>query len=182
MTVADRMLEALHGIDRAVHPETLYTMQWEYRVLSATPGPPTRIDCEAVDPVTQSNLPKQLVGLLLWPGPSGIVAVPQPGTLVRIGFLNGDAAKPFVAGLDPNGTPLLAMGFVSTVLQLGSASAAPLTPAAWAAALQVALTTFATAMAALTTPPLTPIGTAGTILETALGALPPAATTQVLGT
>ena len=177
----DRLLNALRGVNSALNSDAAYAPQWEYRVLTASPGPPTRIDCEAVDPVTQDNLPTQLVGLLLWPGPSGIVAVPQPGTLVRVAFVNGDPAKPAVVGLDPNGTPLLVMGFVSSLMQLGDQSAAPLTPAAWAVALATALTTFAAAMAAAATGPLAPMAAPATALQTALGTLPPPATTKVLG-
>lgn len=183
MTAAttDRLRNALAGVNGALNPRSLYAGEWEYRVIAATPGPPTKIDCSAVDAETQAHLPSQLNQLVLWPGPSGFVAVPQPGTLVRVSFVNMDPTKPVVVGLDPDGTPLVVMGFAS-LIELGDASAAPLTPAAWAVALAEALTIFATAMAALTTAPLTPVGAAGTILETALGALPLPATTKTLAT
>ena len=180
-SVPDRLLGAMARVNASLNPRLAYSLQWEYRVLTASPGPPVTIDCEFVDPEESGVLPAQLVGLVLWPGPSGFVAVPLPGTIVRIGFVNGDPSKPAVVGLDPNGTPSLVFGF-ATLIQLGDQSAQPLTPTAWSAALLTALTTFATAMAALTTPPLTPIGTAGDILETALGALGPIATTKVLAT
>jgi hypothetical protein len=175
-TTPDRLIESLRGVNAALNPRLAYALQWEYRVLIAAPGPPVTIDCEVVDPETAAVLPRQLVGLQLWPGPSGIVAVPQPGTIVRVGFTNGDPAKPTVQGLDPSATPLLIMGFVSTVLRLGDQSAAPLTPAAWGAALTVALSVFATGLN-----PTTLAGQAATLVS-ALAALPPGATTKVFGT
>lgn len=177
----DRLRSALERTNSALNPRQVYALQWEYQVISATPGPPVTIDCSAIDAETQAVLPAQLTGLVLWPGSSGLVAVPQPGTLVRIGFVNGDPTKPVVVGLDPHGTPLLVMGF-ATLLQLGDASAAPVTPSTWAAALATDLTVFATAMAAAATGPLAPMAAPATALETALGALPPPATTKVLAT
>lgn len=106
---ADRLQDALRRVNTALNPQQAYALVWEYRVLVAQPGPPVKIDCEAVDPDTQAILPKQLVGIILWPGPSGCIAVPQPGTLVRIGFANGDPAKPMVVGLDPSSQPILVM-------------------------------------------------------------------------
>ena len=113
------------------------------------------------------------------PGGSATLA---PGTHVGIGFLDGNPGKPVLMGAIDGTAPITESIGVTATLQLGDQSAQPLTPAAWSAALLTALTTFATAMAALTTPPLTPIGTAGDILETALGALGPIATTKVLAT
>lgn len=105
----DRLLDALRRVNRSLNPNVAYAMVWEYRVIAATPGPPVKIDCEAVDPETEGVLPQQLAGMVLWPGPSGCIAVPQPGTLVRIQFVNGDPSKPTVVGLDPNSSPLLVM-------------------------------------------------------------------------
>ena len=182
MSAPDRLAESLRRVNGALNPRLVFLATWEYRVISAEPGPPTKIDCSAVDEETSALLPSQLVGLVLWPGPSGIVAVPQPGTIVQVGFVNGDPSKPRVVGLDPDGTPLMVMGFVSATMQLGDQSAAPITPTAYSVALDTALTVFANAMSVLTTPPLTPIGAAGTILLAALGALPSPATTKVLAT
>lgn len=178
----DRLRSALEGVNQALNPRQAYALVWEYRVIAAQPGPPVTIDCSAVDAQTQALLPATLSGLTLWPGPSGFVAVPQPGSLVRVAFANGDPSKPMVVGLDPSGTPLLVMGFVETVIQLGDQSAAPLTPAAWAVALAADLTIFATALAAAAVGPLAPIAAPATALETALAALPPALTTKLLGT
>jgi hypothetical protein len=180
-SVPDRMRDSLGRINSALNPAQVFALQWEYSVISASPGPPVTIDCAAVDAETSAHLPPQLVGLTLWPGPSGFVAVPTPGSLVRVGFVNGDPSKPFVAGLDPNGTPILVMGFAD-VIQLGDQSAAPLTPSTWADGLVVALTTFAASLTAAGVGPLSPLAAVGTALTTALGVLPPSATTKTLAT
>jgi hypothetical protein len=179
--MSDRLRAALANVNDALNPDLLYLAQWEYRVISAVPGPPVKIDCSAIDAETVANLPAQLVGLVLWPGPGGFMAQPLPGTIVRVGFVNGDPSKPYVAGLDPNGTPLLTFGF-STLLELGDASAQPLTHAAWTAAIVAALTGLASGLAALTTAPLTPVGAVGTAFGTALAAVVPSPTTKVLAT
>ncbi len=181
-SVPDRMRAALEGVNRAINPDQVYALTWEYSVISATPGPPVTIDCAVIDPETSKHLPAQLVGLTLWPGPSGFVAVPQPSSIVRIGFVNGDPGKPFVAGLDPNSTPILVMGFVTTVLQLGDQSAAPLTPASWSEALAIALLTFASDMVAAAVGPLAPMAGPPTALLNLLAVQPPAFTTKLLGT
>ncbi len=179
--MSDHLINSLQRVNQALNPRQAYLAVWEYRVIAAQPGPPVKIDCSAIDPETQAVLPQQLVGLVLWPGASGFVAVPQPGTIVRVQFVNGDPSKPAVVGLDPSGTPLLVYGF-GTVVQLGDESATPLTPTTWSAALAVDLSTFAAAMVAVATGPLAPIAAPATALQTAIGALPPAATTKVLAT
>lgn len=171
----DRLFQALRRVNDAINPRLAFSMTWEYQVIIAEPGPPVKIDCEVLDPETAGVLPQQLVGIVMWPGPSGFVAQPAPGTVVRIGFVNGDPSKPFVAGLDPNSQPMLVMGF-APIIQLGSAAAEPLTKAAWAEALATTLTTFATGLNPTT------LAAQAAALVTALGLLPPAPTTEVLGT
>jgi hypothetical protein len=181
-TTPDRLKEAFADIIQAMLPRLLYLATWEYSVLAATPGPPTKIDCRAVDPGTEAALPQTLTQLTLWPGPSGFVAVPTPGSIVRVSFVNGDPSKPAIVGLDPASTPLLVMGFVNTVVQLGDASAVPLTKAPWSTALEVALAAFAAALAAA--PPTPPqVQAAAVALQTALGLLVPLgpATLKTLG-
>ena len=68
------------------------------------------------------------------------------------------------------------------VVKAGDAEATALVLATAYNDLLTALGTFASALAALSSPPLTPVGTAGTNLVTALGLLPPPATTKLLGT
>lgn len=113
MTSGDRMVTAIQGILDALLPTLAYYATYEYRVLAALPVavPPTpvlagqsvTIDCVAIDPPVLATFPRELSNLTLWPGPSGLVAIPAVGSLVRVGFVNGSPARPFVAGLDPAG-------------------------------------------------------------------------------
>jgi hypothetical protein len=177
--VSDRLRSALVRTNIALNPRLAFSLEWEYRVLVATPGPPVKIDCEFVDPEETGVLPAQLVGLVLWPGPSGIVAQPVPGTIVRIGFVNGDPSKPAVVGLDPNATPLLVMGF-ATLLRMGDASAQPVAHAAWVAGVIASLQAFAAALTASVTLPN--VIACGATLSGALAAVPASPTTKLLGT
>jgi hypothetical protein len=178
----DRLQGALRRVNGALNPRQVFALQWEYAVIVARPGPPVTIDCEAVDTETTAHLPAQLTNLVLWPGPSGFVAQPPPGSIVRVAFVNGDPSKPTVAGLDPNATPLLVFAYASVAIQLGDQSAQPLVHAAWLAAIVAALEGLAAGLAALTTAPLTPISVVGSAFETALGLIPPSPTTKVLAT
>lgn len=113
MTSADRMTVAIQGILDALLPTLAYYATYEYRVLAALPlvpppaplvaGTPVTIDCVAIDPPVLATFPRELAKMPLWPGPSGLVAIPAVGSLVRVGFVNGSPARPFVAGLDPAG-------------------------------------------------------------------------------
>lgn len=67
-------------------------------------------------------------------------------------------------------------------VKCGDSAAAPLVLALPYQQLLTALTTFATAMAALSAPPLTPVGAAGTTLQAGLQSLPSPATTKLSGT
>lgn len=147
MTVPDRMRDALSSINRALNPREVFALQWEYSVIDAKPGPPVVIDCAAVDAETTEHLPAQLTGLILWPGPSGFVAQPAPGSIVRVGFINGDPSKPTVIGLDPNATSLLVFGFVTVTMQLGDQSATPVAKAAPLVTFLGALQTWSAAVA-----------------------------------
>lgn len=96
-----------------------------------------------------------------WGGMQGVVASLTPGTQLVIGFIGGDYSQPFIA----------AYSLLSPPLELALAGgAAPLVPAPWAAALALALTTFATGLTPLT------VAANGAALLTALGLLPPSAT------
>jgi len=177
--VTDRMRDALSGISRALNPDQVFAMTWEYSVIDAKPGPPTVIDCAVIDPETSAHLPSQLTGLVLWPGPSGFVAVPAPNSVVRIGFVNGDPSKPIVVGLDPNSTPVTVMGFAG-LLQLGDASAQPVAHALWLSEVVAALQTFAGALSASVT--LANVIACGPTLTGALATATPSPTTKVLAT
>lgn len=113
--MSDRLQDALRQVLAALLPELVYYTAWEYQVLAATPlivaplpmpaGTTVKIDCVAVDPPVVATFPRTLSGLPVWPGPSGLVAIPLVGTLVRVGFLNGDPTKPHIQALQPGAIP-----------------------------------------------------------------------------
>jgi hypothetical protein len=178
--VPDRLQGSLRRINSALNSDQVFTKVWEYRVIDANPGPPVTIDCAVVDAEAAAHLPPQLVGLVLWPGPSGFVSVPKPASIVRIGFVNADPSKPIVVGLDPNSTPVSVFGFAEVTVQLGDPTAAPLTPAAWAAGVATALTALGVSLTSAGVGPLAPLAAIGTALQIAMAGLPPPATTKVL--
>ena len=79
--------------------------QWEYRVSGATPGSPPTVSGVPVDPVRCPFGP--LANISVWPGPDGGYAVPAPGSLVLVGFNDGNVAKPRICGMDPSVPPIL---------------------------------------------------------------------------
>lgn len=112
-----------------------------------------------------------------WGGMQGVVAKLTPGTQVVIGFAGGDLSQPFIA----------AYSLLTPPLELDLAGGAfPLIPAPWGVALQAALGTFATGVAAAGTPAPTTLPqviaviaalvTSAQALTVSLGALPPGAT------
>jgi hypothetical protein len=139
VTANDRLAVALEGILAALLPTIAYYTTYEYRVLAALPplvppapvpaGTSVTIDCVATDPPVLATFPSQLAGLVLWPGPSGLVAIPAVGSIVRVGFVNGDPAKPFVAGLDPAGINT-GSALLSFATLLSTASVDPVAKAA----------------------------------------------------
>ncbi len=154
----DRLSGAFLRIIKALLPRLIYAGTYEYRVLVATIGPPTMIDCVAVDPDVAAVLPVELNELTLWPGPSGAVAVPSPGTTVRIAFANMDPSKPMVVGLDPT-TPPTTVQMYAGAVQIGDATGLPLAHSA-------ELITFAAAVVAkcaLNTPTIVIPPLAGTV-------------------
>ena len=103
--MSDRLLSGFGAIVRALLPSLTAYVVWSYRVVSVTSAtPPIKIDCKPV-----SNLcpygPQ--AGMTLWPGPSGTVAVPQVGSLVRLAFADADPAQPMIVGLDPSAPPMM---------------------------------------------------------------------------
>lgn len=108
--MADRLLTSLRAIIRALAPSLAYYAVWEYRVVSVdTSTPPITI---SANPTGASPFGPQSK-ITLWPGPTGSVAVPQVGSLVRLQFADGSGTKPMLVGLDPSSPP--AMVFVGSV-------------------------------------------------------------------
>ena len=101
--MTDRLKVAWEHILAALLPSLATYVKWEFRVQSASSGPPVTISAAAVS----AACPWQsLANITLWPGPSGAYAVPAPGTLVLVEFHEGNPAKPAIAGLDPNNVPV----------------------------------------------------------------------------
>ena len=188
--MSDRLQAALAAVVHALLPSLPYAATWEATVIGATAGPPVTISCTPSD-VSALAIFGPLVNITLWPGPSGAYAVPQPGSLVRFAFVNGDPTKPAIVGLDPNATPLTVTAPAQVSMALAGGATA-LVPAPWATALAGDLATFAGACAAAVSPPpstliqvaasVIAIGAAGAALGSALGSLPPDATTKVTAT
>lgn len=180
--LTDRLGSSLAAIQRAQLPRLPFLAVWEYRVIAFTPGPPVTIDCQAIDPDAIATLPPTLVGVTLWPGPSGFVAVPTIGSIVRVQFINGDPSKAAIVGLDPNVQPTLVFGY-APVIELGDVTASPLAKAGPLTTLYTALGVWAAAvsgaLSAAGFPIAAPEAAFQAALTTATTATP---TTKVLGT
>lgn len=99
-----------------------------------------------------------------WTGLAGAQAKLLPGTEMVVGFAEGDPKQPYVVSFSPLNVP--------TEIDLGG-GADFLTPSLWASGLATALVAMA---AAMISSPMNVSG-AGTALQSALGSLPPPATT-----
>ena len=109
-TVTDRMRAAFLSLVRAVAPQLLYLGVYEYRVVTTqaatNPGDVTwAISGVPADPAILLLLPP-LANITIWPGAVWGYSVPTPGSLVRIGFINADPSKPYVAGFGPTAPPV----------------------------------------------------------------------------
>lgn len=115
---ADRLRVSIETLFRLMLPKLAYLAQWEARVVLVTPGQPpnpgtlpiptqfitpTTVNCAFVDADAIALFGPAFVNtpIPLWPGASGTISVPAPGSLVRVGFVNGSPQRPFVAGTDP---------------------------------------------------------------------------------
>lgn len=133
----DRLQEQIERIVAATLPRiisgqlALHTL-WEYRVvgvIGAFAATPITVSGVPVDPVRCPFGP--LTNITVWKGPGGSPSVPAIGSIVAIGFHDGNAAKPAIMQIDPQ---------VPTVPPAGAyVPESPLTLAG-------ALTTFATGL------------------------------------
>lgn len=165
----DRLIHALENVVGGSLPAARDILaafiQWEYRVIDVTPGPPVLISGTPVATVGNLACPfGPLANIALWPGPSGGYSTPAPGSLILVAFNDGNPAKPRVSGLDPNSFP--------TSTKFGAAPT-PIVPTPWATGLGAALEIFATGLSTTT------LAAQASALVTALGLLPPDATTLV---
>jgi hypothetical protein len=178
--------EAYLAAIRAIIKQEMATWQpgcFDYVVVTGYPN--GTADLRPAD--TTRGLPS-ISGLSIWSGLPGGTVQPQTGAHCSVVMLDTRQSKPVVIGAFDTTTAQLIqiqanlMQLFAPVIQAGDDSAEPLAKAQWVTELVAALTTFATALAALTSPPLTPIGAAGDALETALAAITPSPTTKLLGT
>jgi hypothetical protein len=117
MSAIDRFWAAIDRLLEARLAGMPYLARYEYKVQgvhAGTPGiTPTTIDCVCTDVATAATIPRNLAGVVLWPGSSGVLAIPKVGSLVRIAFTQG---APEVVGLDPRSIPqLITLGGPSPV-------------------------------------------------------------------
>lgn len=102
--MSDRLRSAILTVLDSLLPRLDYAFVWEYRVVFVSPTPPIMLDARAIS--TDAPMP-DISQMLLWPGPSGAVAVPQVGSRIRLAFADGDPAKPMIVGLDPEAPPTM---------------------------------------------------------------------------
>lgn len=101
----DRLLSNWRAILQALVGTLAPYAVWEYRVVSVDSAtPPVKV---SVRPTSDLNPFGPQAGMTLWPGPSGTVAVPQVGSLVRLQFADGSPTKPMIVGLDPSAAPTM---------------------------------------------------------------------------
>lgn len=101
----DRLLSNWRAILQALVGTLAPYAVWEYRVVSVDSAtPPIKV---SVRPTAELNPFGPQAGMTLWPGPSGTVAVPQVGSLVRLQFADGSPTKPMIVGLDPSAAPTM---------------------------------------------------------------------------
>jgi hypothetical protein len=140
-----------------------------------------RLQLQAVD--TNAGVPDTLP-IAPWTGHAGASAKYRPGTLVRVGFLEGDPSEPIADSYEPGVLPKEVTIDAEIATHVGPSSPlvdlagglVPLVVAPWAAGVQTALLALAVALAGFG-----PLAGAGTALGTALNALPPAGTKKVTG-
>lgn len=140
-----------------------YLKTYRYRIVAQNAD--GRLQLQAVEkgPGLPDTLP-----VPLWPGiPGASAKYGLDGAIVRLAFL--DPTRPIVVSHDPSFVPLELHFDAQTLIALGKNAT---DGAALASKVQTALDgikVFAQALALLTSAPLTPVGTAGTDLVTALG-------------
>lgn len=175
-TVSDRLLTAVRSIIRAQFPQFDYAGTFEYSVQAATSS---SVDCSPTD--TTLPLPS-LVGIPMRSGLLGESVTLTVGNRCLVQFVNRDPSRPIIVGGDPipvtstvDATETLDLGPSSTAVNIAGGAHA-LVPSAWATGLANVLTPF---FNGLTTATLS--AQAATAL-TAMGALPPDATTKTKAT
>jgi hypothetical protein len=104
---SDRFRDAIEAVLVGLLPTILPRVmarcfRWQYRVQGVSNGPPVTVSGV---PVSSKCPYGNLANIELWPGPSGVYAVPAPGSIVLLGFVDGEI--PCIVGLDPNVAPIM---------------------------------------------------------------------------
>jgi hypothetical protein len=170
--------------------DTAHLKTYRYRYVQASGGD---LALQAITP----NAP-DLNPIAQWTGLSGALDTLAPSTIVVVGFTGDVPPQPYIASYQPGSIPINAtldatakvtIGKTSAEVDIGpqaglvkiGASATPLTPTPYSTALKAVLLAQAQAMALLTSAPLTPIGTIGSTMVSALNSLPSPSTTVLEG-
>lgn len=113
LTQTDRLRRAFLSMVKAVAPQLLYLGTYEANVVASSAPATTQsqlggvtwvVSCAFTDAALVKILPP-LANITVWPGPVWGYSVPAVGSLVRVGFVNGDPSKPAIVGLDPSTPP-----------------------------------------------------------------------------
>lgn len=139
----DRLQAALERVVELILPRVMGQLacfcQWEYRVAAIIPGTPALPGAGGGTPISLSLVPvdaqRNPFGALpkvpVWKGPEGSPSVPPVGSIVTVGFHDGNPSKPAVMQMDPT---------IATTLPVGLyAQPAPLTLAGALAAFATGL-------------------------------------------
>ena len=185
VTPVGRLLGALTNMVRELG-RTATLKVYQYRI--ALEGSDGRLQLQAVSPT--AGMPSTLP-LSVWPGMQGDSGTYQLGGLVLVHFVEGPGGappQPVVLGFDPTAKPIKRVLDASAEVDVGPSAVlvaiaggtVPLTPTPWATETAAALTAFAASLSTASVGPLAPLGALATALTSALGALPPAATTKTV--
>ena len=188
---SDRFRAALLGFIQQLMPNLPYYGRYRYTVVTAAaPTPPSMtytISGTPADPLIAKLLPP-LANITMTPGNVWGFSIPVPGSVVVVGFMNGDPSLPEVIAMDPTTPPTAVYVGATMTSGLPLVLAPPLITAlgaigtgfgaigTWAGAFTTALgaadfAAFATAMGAPTMTLSSAMTTAANAMTTAASAV-----------
>jgi hypothetical protein len=119
----DRLTGILRAVVQALVPKLAFYVQWEYFVTSAAPNLGTgTVQVSGTASSPDAPIPT-LANIDIWPDAGGTVAVPPVHSRVRVSFVDADARKPVIVGLDPLMPPtqvFMASGLSAGMVALSS--------------------------------------------------------------
>jgi hypothetical protein len=114
----DRLTGILRAVVQALVPKLAFYVQWEYVVTSAAPNLGTgTVQVSGTASSPDAPIPT-LANIDIWPDAGGTVAVPPMHSRMRVGFVDADARKPAIVGLDPLMPPTTV--YMASGLQAGT--------------------------------------------------------------